>query len=106
VGGPGQVRAERGGDAPPTERGQGADGGEFTDGGMVAGDVDEAGAGDGVGGVVDSDGDEPAVPGQAGQPVDIVRSWRTGHLVGVVLDGGGGGQVGAAGGLADGDPGG
>ena len=97
--------AERGGDAAPSERGQDPDGGELADRGPVAGDVDQPGAGHRAGGFVDGDGDEAAAPGQAGEPGDVVRAGRLGRLVGVMLDRGGGCQVGLAGGLADGDPG-
>jgi hypothetical protein len=83
VGSPGEVGAERGGDASWAERGQDRDGGEFADG----------------------DGDEAAALGQAGQSGDVVRAGRPGQLVSVVLDGGGVRHVGFADGLADGDPG-
>jgi len=96
--------AEGAGDAPAAERCQDTDSSELADGGAVAGEVDEASAGHRAGGFVDGDGDEATALGQAGQPGDVVRSGRRGHLVGVVLDGGGGRQVGIAGGLADGDP--
>src|SRR5277367_1800568 len=106
VGGPCKVGADGGGNAATAERGQDTDGSELADGRAVARDVDKASAGHRVGGVVDCDGDEAAALGQAVQPGDVVRSGRAGHLVGVVLDGGGGGQIFVAGGLADGDSGG
>jgi hypothetical protein len=48
--------------------------------------------------------DQAAALGQPGQPGDVLRAGRSGQLVGVVLNGRGGGQVGIAGGQEDGDP--